>query len=48
MTAAEFRSIALSLPEALEDEHMGHPDFRVESVFDNIETRGSHARQSVG
>ena len=29
MTAEEFRSIAISLPEALEDEHMGHPDFRV-------------------
>lgn len=29
MTAEEFRSIALCLPEALEDEHMGHPDFRV-------------------
>lgn len=29
MTADDFRSIALSLPEALEAEHMGHPDFRV-------------------
>ena len=29
MTAEEFRRIALGLPEALEDEHMGHPDFRV-------------------
>lgn len=29
MTAEEFRSIALSLPETLQDEHMGHPDFRV-------------------
>ncbi len=29
MTVEEFRSIALNLPEALEDEHMGHPDFRV-------------------
>ena len=29
MTAEEFRSIALSLPEALEDEHICHPDFRV-------------------
>ncbi len=38
VTAAEFRSIALSLPEALEGEHMGHPDFRVESAFDNLET----------
>ena len=29
MTANEFRSLALSLPEALEAAHMGHPDFRV-------------------
>ena len=29
MTADEFRSLALSLPEASEQEHMGHPDFRV-------------------
>ena len=29
MTANEFRHLALSLPEALEDAHMGHPDFRV-------------------
>lgn len=29
MTAAEFRRIALSLPEAEEASHMNHPDFRV-------------------
>src|SRR4051812_44493653 len=29
MTAAEFRRIALSFPEAIESEHMQHPDFRV-------------------
>lgn len=29
MTAAEFRKIALSLPEAVESVHVGHPDFRV-------------------
>ena len=29
MTAAEFRRIALSLPEAVERAHMDHPDFRV-------------------
>ncbi len=29
MTAKEFRAIALSLPEATEAAHMGHPDFRV-------------------
>jgi len=29
MTAADFRNIALSFPEALEHAHMSHPDFRV-------------------
>jgi len=29
MTAAEFRRIALSMPEASENAHMAHPDFRV-------------------
>ena len=29
MTAAEFRKLALSLPQASEAAHMGHPDFRV-------------------
>ena len=29
MTADDFRSLALTLPEASEESHMGHPDFRV-------------------
>lgn len=29
MTQAQFRRIAVSLPEAVEGAHMGHPDFRV-------------------
>ena len=29
MTPDEFRTLALSMPEALEASHMGHPDFRV-------------------
>ena len=29
MTAAEFRRLALSFPDAMEAAHMGHPDFRV-------------------
>ena len=29
MNAAEFRKLALNLPEASEAEHMNHPDFRV-------------------
>jgi hypothetical protein len=31
MTAAEFRRMALTLPEVEESAHMGHPDFRVGS-----------------
>ncbi|HKQ50540.1 MAG TPA: MmcQ/YjbR family DNA-binding protein [Phycisphaerae bacterium] len=34
MTIAQFRRLALSLPEAEERAHMGHPDFRVkEKIF---------------
>ena len=29
MTAADFRRLALRLPEATEGAHMAHPDFRV-------------------
>jgi hypothetical protein len=29
ITIAEFRRIALSMPEASEGAHMGHPDFRM-------------------
>jgi hypothetical protein len=29
MTADEFRELALALPEATEQSHMDHPDFRV-------------------
>jgi hypothetical protein len=29
MTAADFRRLALALPEAIERSHMDHPDFRV-------------------
>lgn len=29
MTANQFRTIALLLPEAIESSHHGHPDFRV-------------------
>src|SRR5450759_2752913 len=29
MTIEDFRRIALSMPEASEGSHMGHPDFRV-------------------
>jgi hypothetical protein len=29
MTGQAFRQLALGLPDAVEGEHMGHPDFRV-------------------
>ena len=29
MTAEDFRTLALSLPDAIESAHMHHPDFRV-------------------
>ena len=29
MSPAAFRRLVLSLPETIEGEHMGHPDFRV-------------------
>jgi len=29
MNVEDFRRIALSMPEATEASHMGHPDFRV-------------------
>jgi hypothetical protein len=29
VTAKKFRSLALRLPEAAEESHIGHPDFRV-------------------
>jgi hypothetical protein len=31
MTGKQFRRLALSFPEAVEQAHMGHPDFRVRS-----------------
>ena len=31
MTANEYRKIALGLPEASEESHMDHPDFRVKN-----------------
>jgi hypothetical protein len=37
MTVDDFRRIALSLPEATESAHMGHPDFRVRNkIFATI------------
>jgi len=40
MTPAQFRRIALSMPEAGEGEHMNHPDFRVKGkIFATLFTR---------
>jgi hypothetical protein len=37
MNVDDFRSLALSLPEAVESAHMGHPDFRVrKKIFATI------------
>lgn len=37
MTVDDFRKLALSLPEASESAHMGHPDFRVRNkIFATI------------
>ncbi len=45
MTANEFRRMALSLPEAVEAAHMGHPDFRVGGkIFATL----SHPRTGFG
>jgi hypothetical protein len=41
LTADEFRELALGLPEASEDAHMGHPDFRVRGkVFATLGPEG--------
>ena len=42
MTADDFRNLALSLPEAVEAEHMGHADFRVRGkIFATLGPTGS-------
>lgn len=38
VTIPAFRAMALSLPEAEEREHMGHPDFRVrDKIFASLQ-----------
>jgi hypothetical protein len=45
MTAQQFRRIALSLPQAEERAHMGHPDFRVNAkIFATL----SHPNEEYG
>lgn len=44
MTPAQFRKLALALPEAEEGAHMGHPDFRVGGrVFASLQPDGLRA-----
>lgn len=41
MRATDFRRLALALPEALESEHMQHPDFRVgKKIFATLDADG--------
>jgi hypothetical protein len=41
MRATDFRRLALALPEALESEHMQHPDFRVgKKIFATLDAEG--------
>ncbi len=42
MRASDFRRLALALPEALECEHMQHPDFRVgKRIFATLDATGA-------
>ena len=44
MTADDFRRLALALPEAVEQGHMGHPDFRVGGkIFGGLDHAGDRA-----
>jgi hypothetical protein len=44
VTAEEFRRIALGFPEAEEQSHMGHPDFRVRGkIFATLAASGDRS-----
>jgi hypothetical protein len=44
MTPHDFCRLALALPEALEGEHMGHPDFRIRGrIFASLWPDNRHA-----
>ena len=44
MNADDFRRLALELPEATEEAHMGHPDFRVRNkIFATLGPKGDWA-----
>lgn len=43
MSEAEFRALALELPEAEEGSHMAHPDFRVRGkIFATLSEEGDY------
>ena len=44
MTPDDFRRLATALPEAAEQSHMGHPDFRVGGkIFAGLDPSGARA-----
>jgi hypothetical protein len=47
VTEAEFRKIALSLPETFEKSHVGHPDFRVRFAGANFTAGGRKHSKST-
>jgi len=43
MRASDFRRLALALPQAVESEHMQHPDFRVgKKIFATLDAQGRY------
>ena len=49
MNAADFRALALALPEAVESAHQGHPDFRVRNkIFATLGPDESWAMVKLG
>ena len=48
MTPAQFRKLALSMPDVIEGEHHGHPDFRANGrVFASLHPDGMRAMVKV-
>lgn len=48
MSAEKFRRIVLSMPEAIEASHMGHPDFRVNGrIFATLYERRGEGQWGV-
>jgi hypothetical protein len=48
MTADDFRRLALVLPEAVEQGHMGHPDFRIGGkIFAGLDPSGERAPETL-